>query len=142
MAKIILADTGFWLGLIDTNDQYHEDAQTIAGLIEQGEYLVVMPWPCLYETISTTLTRRRQQLILLEQYLSRPTISLFEDNEYKNSALQQVFNYNRRGFTYSLTDQVMREILKDVNVKVDFFITFNKKDFQDICDQRRIDIFS
>jgi hypothetical protein len=34
MAKTVITDTCFWLGLVDTTDQYHEMSNTIATLIE------------------------------------------------------------------------------------------------------------
>jgi hypothetical protein len=33
MAKIVLTDACFWLGLVDPKDQYHEMANTVAELI-------------------------------------------------------------------------------------------------------------
>lgn len=138
MSKIILADSGYWIGLIDSSDPYHDQSIEIASVIE--EYDIVLPWPCLYETVSTRLVRKRKQVILFEQLLSKPNISLFKDDDYKTNALEQVLISNRQGFTYSLTDGVIREILKDINIKIDFLITFNSKDFVDICAQRQIDI--
>jgi len=41
-----------------------------------------------------------------------------------------------------LTDGVIREILKDINVKINYLITYNAPDFKDICDQRFVDIIS
>jgi predicted nucleic acid-binding protein len=121
MSKIILTDTCFWLGLVDPRDQYHEMSNTIADVIEGHQ--IVFPWPCLYETISTHLTRRREQLLYLEKLIKKPEITLLDDTEYKDNALEEVFNSNRLGFTYSLTDSVIREILKDINVRVDYFVT-------------------
>lgn len=141
MNKIILTDTCFWLGLIDPKDQFHKTSLAIADILEGNK--ILFPWPCLYETISTHLTRRRERLLYLEELISKSNIVLFQDNEYKEEALRQVFQYNRTaGFTYSLTDSVIREIMKDVNVKVDYLVTYNLPDFQDICSQRLIDIIN
>lgn len=141
MNKVILTDTGFWLGLIDPTDQFHSYAMNIADLIEGNR--IIFPWPCLYETISTHLTRRRKRLLLLEEIISKPNIIYLEDSEYKMEALNQVFQFNRSvGFTYSLTDSVIREILKDINVRVDYLVTFNERDFKDVCDQRFIEIIN
>ena len=68
---------------------------------------------------------------------------LLEDSKYKDEALKQVFTYNRKaGFTFSLTDSVIREILKDINVTVNYLVTYNERDFKDICDQRLIEIIN
>ena len=42
----------------------------------------------------------------------------------------------------SVVDSVIREIITDINVKIDYLITFNIKDFQDLCALRRIEIIS
>ena len=137
MNKIVLTDTCFWLGLIDPTDQFHSFSMSIAEIIEENK--IIFPWPCLYETISTHLTRRRERLLLLEEIISKPNIIFLDDNDYKSEALKQVFQFNRLiGFTYSLTDSVIREILKDINVRVDYLVTYNVRDFKDVCDQRYI----
>ena len=139
MAKIVLTDTCFWLGLVDPTDQYHGMSNAAAELIEG--YTLIFPWPCLYETISTHLTRRRERLLYLERFINKPNIILFDDAKYKTAALTEVFQLNRTsGFTYSLTDSVIREILKDIDVKVNFLLTFNNSDFEDICQHRQIEI--
>jgi predicted nucleic acid-binding protein len=140
MSKIILTDTCFWLGLVDPRDQYHEMSNTIADVIEGHQ--IVFPWPCLYETISTHLTRRREQLLYLEKLIKKPEIILLDDTEYKDNALEEVFNSNRLGLTYSLTDSVIREILKDINVRINYLVTFNNRDFEDICQKRQIEILN
>lgn len=141
MNKTIITDTGFWIGLLDPKDQYHNSSIAISALIEN--YNIIFPWPCLYETISTHLTRRRDRLIILEEIIAKPNIMFLEDGDYKLEALNQVFTNNRvSGFTYSLTDSVIREILKDVNVNVNYLVTYNEADFKDVCDQRLIEIIS
>ncbi|MCC6550057.1 MAG: hypothetical protein IT279_08315 [Ignavibacteriaceae bacterium] len=142
MNKNILTDSGYWLGLLDSKDQYHNASNEIADMIDGNK--IIFPWPCLYETISTRLARRKDQLIQLEKTIfnpSRGSIYLINDNDYKEEALKQVFYQNRfLGKSYSLTDSVIREILKDINVKIDYFITFNSDDFRDICSQRDIEL--
>jgi predicted nucleic acid-binding protein len=141
MAKIVLTDTCFWLGLIEPKDQFHVISNSIAELIEG--YQIIFPWPCLYETICTHLSRRRDRLLYLEEFIRRPDIVLLDDENYKESALEEVFKLNRTaGFTYSLVDSVIREVLKDVNVKINYLVTFNERDFIDICQIRQIGIIN
>ncbi|UXE67434.1 MAG: hypothetical protein KA713_02170 [Chryseotalea sp. WA131a] len=137
--KIILTDSCFWLGLIDSTDQHHEKSLTVAELIE--DHQILLPWPCLYETVSTHLTRRRKQLLLFEQLISKSNIKLFDDSRYRDNAFDQLLFLNRQtGFTHSLTDGVLREILMDINVNVGYLVTYNNRDFIDICTQRQIEI--
>lgn len=140
MNNIVLTDTGFWLGLLDPKDQYHSASNVIAEIIEGNR--IVFPWPCLYETLKTRLIKRKESLIKLEQKILKPgsnVYSLLDDKDYKDEALRQVFQQNRfNNRNLSLTDCVIREILKDSRVRVDYFITFNAEDFIDICNQRNI----
>lgn len=141
MNKVIITDTCFWIGLVDTKDQFHKTSLAIADLLQDNQ--ILFPWPCLYETISTHLTRRREILLYFEEIISKSNVILFNDNDYKVEALKQVFQHNRTsGFTFSLTDSVIREILKDVSVRINYLVTYNLPDFQDICEQRRIDIIN
>ena len=141
MNKFCLTDTCFWLGLVDPADQYNCLSLTIADLIKDNN--IIIPWPCLYETISTHLIRRRERLLYLEEIISKPNIILLEDSEYKNEAFNQVFQYNlTKGFTFSLTDCVIREILKDTNLKVHYLVTYNECDFIDLCNKREIEIIN
>lgn len=141
MRKVVLADTCFWIGLIDPSDQFHNNSKTIAEFIE--DCTILFPWPCLYETISTHLIRMRNRLLFLEEIITKPNIILLEDDNYKDEALKQVFQTNKfYGFSYSLTDSVIREILNDQNIKINYLVTFNEKDFKDICDHRAIEIIS
>jgi hypothetical protein len=91
--------------------------------------------------ISTRLVRRRSQVIELEQLLTNRNIILLEDESYKTAALEKVLDSNRKiGTTYSLTDGVIREVLKDVTIRIDFLATYNQRDFSDICQSRQISI--
>lgn len=77
----------------------------------------------------------------MEEFIKKPEVILFDDTNYKVNAIEEVFNLNRvTGFTYSLTDSVIREILKDINVKINYLATFNNSDFEDICQLRQIEI--
>lgn len=139
MTKVVLTDTCFWLGLVDPRDQYHDASDTIAKLIET--YQILFPWPCLYETISTHLTRRRERLLFLEEFIKRPEVILFDDTSYRAAAIENVFLLNRVGYSsYSLADSVIRAMLKDHNVRINYLATYNNKDFEDVCQQRQIEI--
>lgn len=46
----------------------------------------------------------------------------------------------RKGDSYSIADVVLREILSDDTLRIDSFVTFNVKDFYDICRKRKIEI--
>lgn len=127
--------------MIDPTDQHHAASKDIADYMEQNK--ILLPWPCLYETVSTHLVRRRDLILHFEAILSKNNVFLLADDTYKDEAFRQVFLSNKySGYSYSLVDCVLREILKDMNVKINFLLTFNKPDFKDVCDQRQIEIIN
>lgn len=139
MNQTALTDSCFWIGLTDASDPYHEKSLEIAQLIEENQ--TVIPWPCLYETVSTRLVRKRKQLILFEQLIQRPNVILMNDEQYRDAALEQVLFQNRmHGNSFSLVDGVIREILKDQNTRIHYLVTFNQRDFEDVCQQRQVPI--
>ncbi len=141
MKNTILTDTCFWLGLLDPSDQYHVNSKAIADLLQEND--TIIPWPCLYEAISTHLVKKRERLLFMEEIIERENIILLDDSEYKQEALRQTFEFNRiHGFAFSLVDCVIREILKDVSLNINYMVTFNEKDFRDICDIRKVEIIA
>jgi hypothetical protein len=55
--------------------------------------------------------------------------------------MKEVFEFNRiRGKSFSLADSVIREMLRDINVKVQYLATYNTPDFADLCAFREIEI--
>lgn len=134
---MVLSDAGYWIGLLDPTDPHHSQSYEIASMIERSK--IVVPWPCMYEVISTRLTRRSSQLLRFEEFLSKSNILILDDQDYKAIALRQVFTSIRQvGHTQSLVDSVIREILKDSNIRINFLVTYNTKDFADICNVRQI----
>ncbi|MBI4647057.1 MAG: hypothetical protein HY738_10830 [Bacteroidia bacterium] len=73
--------------------------------------------------------------------IKSPLVKIIEDNEYRESALEKtITNIKLSKSFHSLTDNVIREILSDINIKIDYLVTFNKRDFIDICNKRQIEI--
>ena len=141
MAKIALTDTCYWFGLVDPNDQFHQQSNIIAEFLT--EHVIVLPWPCMYETVSTHLVRSRERLLNFETRLKETNIQMLDDAPYKIEALSEVFEYSRMyGHSFSLADAVIRGMLKDEMVHVDYLVTFNRGDFADICDERGIEIIA
>lgn len=140
MAKYVLTDSCFWLGLLDPADQHHQDAVEWADFVDTEGAILLLPWPCLYESVSTRLIRNRSRTLEFEQLLKRPAILLLDDVAYREAALEAVFDTARVGHSYALADSVIREMLKDINLRIDYLLTFNSGDFQDVCQLRRIEL--
>lgn len=66
MAKYILTDSCFWLGLVDPTDQHHQNALAGADLVDAEGAVLLLPWPCLYEAVSTRPIRSRNRTLELE----------------------------------------------------------------------------
>lgn len=140
MAKVVLTDSCFWLGLLDPTDQHHQSAVEWADVVDTYGAILLLPWPCLYESVSTRLVRNRGRTLEFEQMLKRPTIVRLDDASYREAALEAVFDAARTGHSFALADGVIREMLKDVNLRVDYLLTFNGRDFADVCLARRVEL--
>lgn len=134
-----LVDTGIWIAMFNPRDQHHAKIEEIT------EYLdllhLILPWPTLYETLRTRMVRNRNAMQSFERYLKRPDISFIDDKPYRETALRIAFSSSLQQYRpLSMVDCLLRLILDDINVKVNYLATFNNDDFIDICRKRRIAI--
>lgn len=137
--KTVLVDTGFWFGLLGKGDQHSEEAQAKLETVWNSSY--VLPWPILYETLNSNFVKRPSAVTRFESFLKRPNAILLDDTQYRNVSLELVLNSARsEKRALSLVDVVIRMILDDVNVRIDGLVTFNDRDFVDVCRRRRIPI--
>jgi len=137
----ILIDTCFWYALFDARDSNHHKALELVLYLDLGN--VILPYPTLYETINTRFTRNKEWVEEFEKVLKNKNVQILEDLEYKENGLaltmDSILNKNR---PISLVDMVIRLMLDDVNLKIDYFITFNTKDFIDLCHKKRIELIN
>jgi predicted nucleic acid-binding protein len=137
--KSILIDTCFWYALFDPRDAYHEKANELVELLDLGK--TIIPFPTLYETFNTRFSKNKNWVESFENILQSNNVEYIEDLNYKEDALSMTFdstlNKNR---PLSLVDMIIRLMLDDDNLKVDYLITFNTGDFVDICHKRRIEL--
>ena len=137
----ILIDTCFWYALFDARDPDHNKANEIVLYLDLGN--IILPYPTLYETINTRFTRNKSWLEEFEKVLKTKNVQFIDDIEYKESALALTFdsalNKNR---PLSLVDMVIRLMLDDVNLKIDYLISFNTGDFIDLCLKKGVELIS
>lgn len=140
--KYICVDAGFLIALYDENDQYHNKAEEYFPQYFEGvNNCLLVPWPALYETVSTRMVRRRKSIELMRknwEYLNREQkLILLDDSPYRERAVFECYKELERPLgnyrSLSLVDRVIRNILAEINIKIDCFITFNQRDFVDIC---------
>lgn len=141
--KYVITDTCYWIGLMDSTDQHHHKSLLIQDLIKDTR--IVFPFPCFYEIIRTSFAKpkNKHKLLAFENLLKNSNVEYIDDTIYKDKALSNVYELNKKSFiSHSLVDAVIREMLSDVNLKPDFLVTYNVKDFIDICLKRRIEILN
>ncbi len=139
MAKNIIIDTGFWYALYDKRDEYHEVAHLLHDDIIVHNWLV--PWPTLYETLNTRFVRRKDWVISFKSMLSNDIVHKIFDDKYRETAYHQVFSVQKgHNMNFSLVDLIIREMLKDDELKIDAILTFNPEDFYDLCSIRKTEM--
>ncbi|MFC1834906.1 hypothetical protein ACFL2Q_09250 [Thermodesulfobacteriota bacterium] len=138
--KTALVDSGFWIALFDERDDHHEDAKNRSEILRHIGY--ILPWPTLYETLSTRLVRRPDLVRQFDDlFLKRPNAVFLDDSPYRDSALEKtVSDEMMRKRSLSLVDNVLREIIADKNVRVNCLFTFNVGDFADVCKRRGLEL--
>lgn len=135
----ILIDSGFWFGLYDKRDAYFNQANELYHYLSLGTILI--PYPSLYETINTRFAKKKEGIEAFEKLINKPEVVLLDDNDYKSEALELTMNSAiRMNKPYSLVDMIIRLMLSDENLKIDYFISFNPYDFFDVCSKKGITI--
>lgn len=138
-AKTILADTGFCYAICDARDGQHQQAAEREQLLRTANLL--LPWPCLYETFNTRFAKNLMAVRQFEALIRQPHVVLLTDAPYREAALESAMQMAlsaRRSI--ALVDMVIRLILEDVNVRKHGLLTFNLRDFSDVCRKHQIEI--
>jgi predicted nucleic acid-binding protein len=137
----ILVDTCVWLSLADPRDTARTaaDVEAIDSLLL--EHQLVMPWPVGFEVLRTRLARNRLAMEILERRLKAQLISWVDDRPYREAALEMTFEQSLRwGRALSMVDCLLRLMLDDVNLTINYLATWNGQDFADICQHRGVEI--
>ena len=137
--KAAIADTGFWFAMCDQHDQYHPDSSRYEDYLER--VTIVIPWPCMYETLNTRFVSCATTFTKFERCLKKYAIEYVDDHPYRDPAYEQTMNFARIGKRpFSLVDMIIRFMLDDDNLKKHYLLTFNKEDFRDVCSSKRIEM--
>jgi predicted nucleic acid-binding protein len=138
-AKSVVVDAGFWYALFDSRDYLHPEADAKAAHIDS--LTVVFPWPTLYETLGTRFVKNRLGVDGLSRMLRRPNVRFIDDAAYREAALDATLREAGLGKrAISLCDMMIRLMIEDINVRIDAILTFNHKDFSDVCRSARVEI--
>ena len=137
MNGALLIDTGYLIALYDERDEHHTVAQCTKRLLDL--HPVVLPWPVLYETIRTRFARKPDVLTRIDSIVAKEDTLLLDDSPYREGAYRQVQQTSRKR-PLSLVDAVLRAVIEDENVRISGLLTFDDKDFYDLCDPRHVDL--
>ena len=135
--KNVVIDTGFWYALFDSSDEHHKQALDIYEQIKENN--IIIPFPTLYETINTAFSKQSQWMQEFQEIIIQPNITKLFDEQYRDDALRiTYFSSIMQNRNLSLVDVIIRLILDDPTVKIDYLVTFNVGDFSDVCQRRNI----
>ena len=135
----VIVDTGFWIGYYEPRDQYHGEAMEKAAILDSVN--VLLPWPVLYETLNSRFVRRAERVRHFERFVSRPSVALLNDAPFREDAYKETRDAAILGKRpLSLTDVVIRLMLQSTNVKIHYILTFNQRDYVDVCTRRSIGV--
>lgn len=135
----VLTDSTFWIDLVDyKKSDKKEKANLLYEKLRTSK--LYFPFPCFYEVIRTRLIKedRKINIFYLDDILITQKIEIISDNDYKESALEELkkLHVNNRNYP-SFSDLVIRHILDKNKNSFDFFITNNIKDFKDVVNWRK-----
>lgn len=137
----ILIDSGFWFALYDKRDPNFDKASELSEFLSLGH--IIVPYPTLYETLNTRFMRNKQGLTEFKLLMSKNDIYLLDDSVYKSDAFNLTLDPSIfKDKNYSLVDMVIRLMLSDDNLRINYLISFNPGDFIDVCIKRRIEILT
>ncbi len=126
----VLADTCFWIAAFDSREKEHKKAESLLRNIRKG--VILMPWPVMYETWGTRLVKNEPMLRAFRSIFQEKVFRV-NDSDYRVSCLLDALSDKR---PLSLVDRIVRKVLQDEKYRITQLLTFNQKDFSDVCGTR------
>lgn len=137
----LIFDTCFWFALYDSDDQYHEVANRMFSEFANHDIKIIIPFPTLYETLNTAFVDNKVWLSNFDKILTNERIvKLVDDTDYCNDAL--ISTMYQKKTKVSLVDNIIRHMVVDTNLRIDAVVSFNERDFADLCRERQIPLLS
>jgi predicted nucleic acid-binding protein len=139
VAKYALLDAGFWIAMLDSTDAHHAAANRLYTSTLEPLW-VVTPWPCFYEFLRTMFVKHPHKVSALSRALKRPGVMRFKDEPYRERALEQCLEPHAWKRPLSLVDRVLRAYVDDRSNRVDYVVTVDPEDFDDVCRSRKAEL--
>ncbi len=140
----ICVDTGFLIGLYSEKDpRVRSKAENLflQYFNNNIQNKLLVPWPILYEAVATQMTKSQKRMEALNRdwkfLYKQGRLEFLDDKPFREKAIDESFKellqdpLHYRGL--SLADRVIRNMLSEPNLRIDYFITFNRGDFIDVC---------
>jgi predicted nucleic acid-binding protein len=149
--RAICVDTGFLIGLYDRTDEFHDIASRyFVEFFDTGSNHLLIPWPILYEAISTRMVKNKEGLARLEKDWKRLAVQrrldILSDEPFRDTVINECFDELGKPLPQyrklSAVDRVVRRMLSDTHLRIHAFVTFNPGDFVDVCAKHRRDVFT
>lgn len=138
----VIVDTGVWISFADKRDRPVSD-EAIENIIKYLKpHSIIFLWPIAYETLRTRMVRKKSDLKNFEDLLSSLKLEWIDDSAYRMDALDLTFSSAKRGRELSMVDCLIRIFISDRKNKVDNLLTFNDKDFHDVCAANRVNLLT
>ena len=126
----VLADTCFWIAAFDSQQREHKQAALLLRNIRRG--IILMPWPVMYETLGTRMVKTEPMRRAFASIFQEKVVKI-DDSIYRESCLLDALSDKR---PLSLVDRIVRKVLQDKNYRITQLLTFNQRDFSDVCETR------
>lgn len=121
----IIIDSCFWIALYNPEKHIHlnKDIENISDFIENEN--IIIPFPSLYEFLNSKFSRR-SDVERFKKLISKPNYIKLDDTLYKFNALDNFFENAIYGNNdVSLVDEIIKEIIIDQKIKIDYLISFD-----------------
>jgi len=128
--KYILADTGFWIALLDGRDE--PDKQSVArelfSVIKSSNTQILFPSIIYTELLRTKFfkTDKIIKIKYLEDILKLDIIHKFEETDYIDIALKTTLQEGKQCKKISFADNIIRLLAKDFQNNILLFLTFDQ----------------
>lgn len=128
----IVLDTGFWRAIFTNDDKYFDTAKQISDkYIDNPSYKILVPYPTMYELLRTEYVANKSATEAIERELGKKCFEKVCDVSYRDTALELTLSDKKRNI--SIVDNILRLMLEDTNLKIKGIVTFNVRDFADVC---------
>lgn len=128
--KYILADTGFWIALLDGSDDADKQsvAKEIFSIIVSSNIQILFPYIIYTELLRTKFFKadKISKIDNLEKILNLEIIHKYEETKYIDKALKTTLQEGRQCKKISFADNIIRLLAEDFQNNILTLLTFDQ----------------